>query len=225
MNFTKILAFGDSWTAGHEIDPILLGVDGMHIMHEDNKEYRESRTYPYYISKELNVPFENLGFTGYSNDGITRTCIEYMESNKVENSLILIGWSSPERKDFFLKDNSWVTMRPDWDNTFRHFSFNKMVSKDLLYFHKLYSIYFWNDEEITQRFKDTNLLLNAYLSTSNNTVIFFNTFYRNIKLANIIEKSFISCIDSNDLLSDNQHPNSNGHKKWADYLLKFINNE
>lgn len=225
MNFTKILSFGDSWTAGHEIDPKLVSNPDMHMMHIENKNYRESRTYTHYLSKLLNIPYENYGFTGYSNDSIVRSCVNYIETNKVKNTLILIGWSSPERKDFYLDDYGWITLRPDWDNSFRHNTFSEYMSKDLLNFHKLYSTYFWNDSEYNSRHMLQNTLLSSYLANTDNKAVFFNTFYTGNKYKNLMEKSFSSILTKDMMQEDNMHPNSKGHEIWANYLYKFLKNE
>lgn len=225
MNFTKIVSFGDSWTAGHEIDPKLKSDPEIHVMHEKNKLYRESRTYTYYLSKLLGIPYENYGFTGFSNDGIVRTCIDYIIKDKTNRALILVGWSSPERKDFYLDNYGWITLRPDWDNSFRHNKFNPKMTEDLVNFHKLYSSYFWNEEEYASRFKQQNILLDTYLNSTNNKILFFDTFYSSIKYQNLMKKSFSSILSKNMIMDDNMHPNSIGHETWANYLYKKLKDE
>lgn len=236
MNKKKILLFyGDSWTAGNEIDPNLRNIPYMHIMHENNSDYRENRAFPRMVSDTLKIPYKNYGFTGFSNDGIVRTLtttiFTYLKEYKPEEIGACIGWSSPIRKDFYLAGDNpkWITMRPEWDNTFRHSNYKDPLRKDLTEFHKLYSLYFWNDKECSQRYYEQNLLVENLLLNKNIDFITFdaftdNTSYTSKYKLDISFKRYIDAkgIDRDTLYYDFDHPSKVGHKIWAEYLKDII---
>ena len=240
MKNKKILLFyGDSWTAGHEIDPNLLDNPKIHIMHEDNNEYRESRAYPSMVSNILRTDYINYGFTGYSNDGIVRTLtntVFNLVSKYAPDEIgVVIGWSSPIRKDLYsVNDNyqGWITLRPDWDNSFRHNdSLDKHTKKDYYLFHKLYSVHFWNDIECNQRFFEHNLLVENLLKNLKIDFLTFDAFSKNDSYTSDhkLKTTFKEYIDSTGtdtdiLYYDFNHPSKLSHTLWADNLVQEINN-
>jgi hypothetical protein len=75
----NILAVGDSFTYGEELD-------------------NTDRAYPYHLSRGLKANIVNLAKPGSGNSRMIRNVIEY--TDKFPTDLVIIGWSSPGRKEF-----------------------------------------------------------------------------------------------------------------------------
>jgi lysophospholipase L1-like esterase len=91
----KLFAFGDSWTAGQGCN---LKVENSFTDENERKIYRNSMSWPKYLSEHLNVDFENLSKSGSSNKEIFDTIIETIKSNIIkDNDLVVIMWSSSLR--------------------------------------------------------------------------------------------------------------------------------
>jgi hypothetical protein len=75
-----ILAVGDSFTYGEELDDRYLA-------------------YPYVIARHLDAEVVNLGAPGTGNRRMVRTVMEYIASDTPVD-LVIIGWSSPGRMEF-----------------------------------------------------------------------------------------------------------------------------
>lgn len=181
VDFSKIkvlVADGDSWTAGEIIDPKLVDLINGNIMHKDNDAYRLPKVWPHKLASKLGVECINIGEAGSSNDGIVRRTVNKLENilkkYKTEEILYIIGWSSPERKDFFFTDEkhrAWETLYPGEFESF------KSENKRLLDFYKRYTVNFWNPEEFICRYIHHNLYLHTYLESKNIKHLFFNAFY------------------------------------------------
>lgn len=99
----KLFTFGDSWTAGQGCN---ITVENSFTDDYERKIYRNSMSWPKYLSEHLNVDFTNLSKTGSSNKEIFDTVIETVKSNIIsENDLAVVMWSSSLRDDtpFFPK--------------------------------------------------------------------------------------------------------------------------
>lgn len=186
-----ILCEGDSWTAGDIFDPKLVGKD-IHpgnVNHIENRPYRLPRVWPGKLEKLLKgVKVLNTSVSGSSNDGIVRRVIGnvlyllHERKYKPEEIFVIVGWSSPERKDFFY--------RGDYDATetiYPHEIDKKYGSYELDEFHKLYVTYFWNEEEYLLRFIRQVLFLDSFLKSRGINYKFFNAFYE-VKDSFIIDK-------------------------------------
>ena len=78
--FKKILAIGDSFTYGEELDDIYLA-------------------WPYQIARSLGAQVVNLGEPGSGNRRMVRKIMDHVTDNP-DTDLVLIGWSSPGRTEF-----------------------------------------------------------------------------------------------------------------------------
>lgn len=146
---------GDSWTAG------------------DDAQETPVEVWPTKLGSLLNVTVTNSATPGGSNDGSVRSTINDIlllkRHNKLEGTFVIIGWSSPERKDFFYK-GSWDTLYPaqldfqDGDN-------------NRTQLHKLYVSEYWNKEEYVTRHCLNTINLHYFLSQLNVPHLFFNAFY------------------------------------------------
>ena len=100
-----LLCDGDSWTAGDIVDPDIFGDQLEHVNHPDNKPYRLPRVWPHKLGKLLGVEVENTSVAASSNDAIVRRVVEnvldILKRYDSSGVFVIIGWSSPERKDFY----------------------------------------------------------------------------------------------------------------------------
>jgi hypothetical protein len=181
MKTKLILCEGDSWTAGDMIDPKL---NTTNINHVDNDDYRLPKLWPYDLEKLTNIKVINNSRAGSSNDGIVRRVIDNIsyltEKNKSKDLFVIVGFSSPERKDFYYKGefdgeliNGWETMYPA---ELEH-GVLKFGNSPLADFYKLYLSYFWYPGEYIRRYIEQVLLLHYFLKGNNIKHKFFNSFY------------------------------------------------
>jgi len=182
-----IICDGDSWTAGHFVNPKLKKLfdrGELFEMDKRNDDYRLPKVWPYKLGKLLNSEVVNIACAGSSNDSIVKRTIEnvlkYLKNYKPEELFVIVGWSSPERKDFYFKGDwnggfaeSWETMYP----AELTLGFGKYKNTPLSEFYKLYLTYFWNEEEYIARYMEQNLLLHYFLKDKKIKHLFFNSFY------------------------------------------------
>jgi hypothetical protein len=193
MNRKKIiLCEGDSWTAGDIVDPYIFGDDVSKVNDIANRPYRLPRVWPGKLEKLMKgVKVLNTSVSGSSNDGIVRRVIGnvlyllHERNYKPEDIFVMVGWSSPERKDFYYKGDYSAT-----ETIYPHEPDKKYGSYELDEFHKLYVTYFWNEEEYLLRFIRQVLFLDGYLKSRGIKYKFFNSFYE-------VENSFLMDEDAN----------------------------
>ena len=244
-----ILCEGDSWTAGDIIDPDL---DITYVNDKENDSYRLTKVWPYKLGKLLDIEVQNTSMAGSSNDGIVRRVVEntfkLLDEYKSEEIFVIVGWSSPERKDFYFddgNDNYWETFYPYEITDPQQLS---QKPKDRQEFYKSYIKYYWNEEEYFSRYIHNNLYLHYFLKSNNIDHLFFDAFYQTesggplyhteemrkdgIKTENkfleitkhfykdISFKNFI--LEDRHFSKDNSHPNEKGHQVWAEELSKDL---
>ena len=167
---------GDSWTSGDIIDPKLFGEDFSHVNHPDNDQYRLPRVWPHKLGKLLGIEIENRSVAGSSNDAIVRRVIpnvlRLLKKYKSEEIFVIVGWSSPERKDFYYKGewDCWETLYPAQIE-------QNLPNMDVEKFYKLYLKYYWHPQEYMNRFINQNLYVHYFLERNNIKHLFFNAFY------------------------------------------------
>jgi len=204
-----ILCDGDSWTAGDIVDPELFGDELYHVNHPDNDQYRIPRVWPGMLDYET----INQSVAGSSNDAIVRRVlrkvIELLENNQPENLFVIVGWTSPERKDFYYKNNhgSWETIYPA--QLEQDFDYDDESKKELKQFYKIYLKYFWNREEYLERYIQQNLIIHYFLQDKGIKHLFFDAFY---------ESKDGGLWDSKDLLDTLSNQISN--RTFSDKLQK-----
>ena len=176
---------GDSWTAGDIVDPKLFKDQPWHVNHPDNKQYRLPRVWPHKLGKLANVDIINNSIAGASNDTIVRSTIndiiELKATHNLQEIFVIIGWSSPERKDFFYKwgnkkgEGNWECLYPA---ELTHWSSER---KELNEFFKLYVKNHWYEEEYITRHCLNTITLHNFLTNLNIPHLFFNAFYEGKK--------------------------------------------
>jgi hypothetical protein len=240
-----LLCDGDSWTAGDIVDPEIFGDRKEEVNNPKNRPYRLPKVWPHKLGKLLDIEVENIARSASSNDAIVRRVLrkvlELLENYNGKEIFVIIGWTSPERKDFYYKGDwsSWETLYPaQFEQSFRDVDLNK--------FYEIYLKKFWNKEEYTERYIQQNLLLHHFLNSHNIEHLFFDAFYeenggmfQDIEIQDEMESSFLTdeylnirkkifkkesfrnyILKRN--LMDGIHPNETGHEVWAIELYNSI---
>lgn len=177
----KLIVAGDSWTYGSEIrDPDLPA----HIKDWDleNDGYRIPRIWPTKLGQKLGArEVINLSYPASSNDRISRVAKNYIIENHLNGGMsasdifLVIGWTSPERKDFYYKDHdtdSWITIWPMWDPGYRQSTLGE--------FHKIYVKHMWNQEEYISRYVNQVLDMQNFCKAYGIRYLFFQGFYQHM---------------------------------------------
>ena len=209
-----ILCDGDSWTAGDMINPELelSGKEHPNVNDPSNDDYRLPKVWPHKLGKLLDVDVLNIAHAGSSNDGVVRRTMrkvkELLLEYKTKDLFVIIGWSSPERKDFYYRGEheSWETIYPAQGSS---------SDKDLESFYKIYVEKFWNDVEYVERYIQQNLLLHYYLKEHNIDHIFFDAFYETKG-----DRSIFSSTDIDDIIIKVGY-DTKGHYELIEYFTKL----
>ena len=172
-----ILTEGDSWTAGDIINPALKDKIGGFVNHPENNSYRLPKVWPGKLKQYTSGRVINNAVAGSSNDGILRRTINSVlkleKSYDSKDILVIVGFSSPERKDFYYRHNNvsaWDTMYPLDIEAER-------LSEDRKLFYREYGKIYWNEEEYITRYMQTVIALSSFLENKGIQHIFFNAFY------------------------------------------------
>lgn len=182
LDFSVLYTNGDSWTAGDIVDPDRFGDQLQHVMHPDNDSYRLPKVWPHKVGNLLNIEVINKSYAGSSNDRIVRTTINdvlgLLKTYNADKLFVVIGWSSPERKDFYFKEG---TTGGVWDCVYpaelAHWKDEKNLIRNEFY--KYYVLGYWNDEEyLTRHFLNT-IFLHTFLNSLGIRHLFFDAFYEN----------------------------------------------
>jgi hypothetical protein len=161
MNTARLIAFGDSWTWGSELrDPSVQGPREDFDPRDD--QWRQAHAWPAHLGNLLaRDSVINLGRPACSNDTILRTLTEWLatsghlQGHGNPKDLVVIGWTSPERKDFWFYDSDdphcpdqgWLTMYPMWTHTYQHAAINRFSYE--------YVSYWWHAAEYMHRYINT----------------------------------------------------------------------
>jgi hypothetical protein len=157
----KLIACGDSWAWGAElVDPAVVPKwvphqDNHHLHYlPENEIYRHTHRYTGILAEKLNAEVVDLSYCGYSNDAIIRTLFDwlikedYLSGRDTSDIFVSIGWTSPERREFFYKQkwgsDNWMPFGPLWGQRFPE-------NKDLDEFSRIYIENFWNPGEYMHR--------------------------------------------------------------------------
>ncbi len=189
-----LFANGDSWTFGSEImapefcvpnGQAGAGMAGRYLpgkfdFGHYNDFYRIPRIWPSYLGEILDIPtVVNVAAPARSNDTIYENTIEWILENYISKGkstdelLVVIGWSTPERKNVIIGDDktSWMTFWPAMhDDSY----YKSDIAKE--YF-KFYVTNLWVEQEYIKRFVEQNYQLQNFFKTHNIDYYLFNAFY------------------------------------------------
>ena len=175
----ELIVTGDSWTFGSEIINPDLPKD-INELDESNDIYRISKIWPTLLKEKLNFnEIKNLGFPSASNDRAIRVLINYLtkkyisKNKSVDDLFVVVGLTSPERKDFYYKSDDisrWVTLWPAWEHKYNELGVNDLA--------KTYVTYFWNEEEFLNRYLNQLIYLQSFFKEYNIKYLIFQSFYQ-----------------------------------------------
>jgi len=239
-----LLGCGDSWCWGDELVDMTLypnykfSDDLLDLV--DNNAYRENTRYINLLGKKLNADrVYCLAFRGSSNDAIFRTLIEYLAreqylfGRETSELFISIGWTSPERREFYFKEtwgaDNWMPVGP-WllDSNGSRPYLNDF--QNLLFEH------FWHTAEYMNRWTRQLYFTELLLKSLNIRYVMHQAFYHSDKktindwssddLNNA--KDFISKEDSMIYQSLNEKTfigKNNSHMTFHNYILQKVNGD
>jgi len=220
MNKIKILLTeGDSWTAGDIIDPKLEKQGITNIDHRDNDAYRLPKVWPHKLSKLINVKSHNTAHAGSSNDGIEKRVIgnvgNLLKEYKPEDIFVIVGWSSPERKDFYYNDDT-NNETGRWETLYPAQLTDPDIEKGFDEFAKSYATYFWNKSEYIMRYMVQNINIHTYLLANNIKHVFFDAFYETLEASEDRDRHGI--LDSVDLIDIIKKYDAGSSNKYEDSI-------
>lgn len=233
MKFKKIVGFGDSWVWGDELlSPELREREDAHPVLIENVEYRESKCFLGLLGQHYNIPVENFGIPGGSQQSALWTYLWWLENEQLDprECLILVGHTDSNRTSFYNPMHISYSNDPPW-NKFVHSAWVHSGSNA-------------NNELWVQMVKSNMVLTDCnelHKLTHRHSVIFFEgQYYKlggNVLQFNIMEPSVTvdatGFVDSNlglnalvnrrpELLAPMGHPNESGHEVIRDYLINQI---
>tara|TARA_B110000977_G_C11077048_1_gene491605 strand:- start:1850 stop:2521 length:672 start_codon:yes stop_codon:yes gene_type:complete len=111
--YKTVLAFGDSHTAGCELASVNTLEEYLQgtVTLEQADDPGKKLAYPQKLADLLGIPCENYALTGGSNERSLRKLIENIQ----DNCIVLFGYTSPDRREFFYPDEGLFLGR-DNDN-------------------------------------------------------------------------------------------------------------
>ena len=91
----KVIAFGDSWTAGEGTNR---SITNKMKTFDEVEQYQKQHSWPRYLADKIGVQYKNFGEVGSTNYRIFSNVFEQFAENQISNDdLIVIMWSSPLR--------------------------------------------------------------------------------------------------------------------------------
>jgi hypothetical protein len=206
---------GCSWTGGHDIDPKLEEQGITFVNHPDNDSYRLPTLWPYKLGQLFDVDIINNGVAGSSNDGIVRRTLREVKNllseHRAKDIYVVIGWTSPERKDFFYRNNkvaAWDTLYPNQTEYYH-------PDNDVQKFWEIYVQKYWNEEEYLERYLQQVIFLHLFLKDLGVKHLFFDAFYETQKSNS---PNILNSIEVDDIIRNNSYDKM-GHY----YLVNYFN--
>jgi hypothetical protein len=196
MNITKIIISGDSFTHGFDLcydkfgnPPYSKWIEiSSKWTPEQHQEFADLRLSGR-LKKLFNCEIVDLSWSGESNDYIANSLITYIEDNKetidFETTLVIAGWSEPDRFPFYLDNgvlNTCISLVPSYiEVTTRFVPQTDHDQQSIKNYNQLLGLYnLWQNNQAfnyTGYYHHTSLitLLQIYLEKMNIRYCFFNS--------------------------------------------------
>jgi hypothetical protein len=185
---------GDSWTFGSEImapeflvnqNEVGFGManrykKGYQDWQKCNDHYRIPRIWPTFLAESLGCKNVNLAWPARSNDTIYNTTVDWLLENYIiprkctKNLMVIIGWSSPERKNILIKDSDTVYLQTFWPAMLET---NYYPSRLVVDYFKFYVQNLWLEQEYISRYVEQNHMLQSFCKSHGIKYHCFNAFY------------------------------------------------
>lgn len=157
-NFRAVLAFGDSHVAGCELSNrySLKDYTSGRITIEQADEAGKKTAFPQLVADQLKVPCYNYAMSGGSNDRSLRLLIQAVQD--YPNSLVLFGYTSTDRKEFYYPDqgnflgrdkDNFIQVGMQWDGVDMKHPINKAYLKMMRPYNNLKDLMFIVDNICT----------------------------------------------------------------------------
>lgn len=189
-----LLTNGDSWTFGSEIvAPEFLATPGekghgmgnrlikdFYDTDTRNDYYRIPRIWPTLLAENLDANNINIAWPARSNDSILETTINWLLKNYIvpqrptSDLIVVIGWSSLERKNVIIQDDLMTYMQTIWPAMTETSFYSCDAIKKYFKFHVQH---LWTEYEYIARFIEQNFKLHMFCNLYNIKYYCFNAFY------------------------------------------------
>jgi len=202
----RIVAFGDSWTAGHGVEKNIKYKEEP-FPEEFIQRLRDQNSWPRWLATKLNCEYINMGVCGYGNEYILKDVENSVKSGFIEDGdIVIVMFSYPYR---YASKNKYGVVE----------IFN-LLEKTLegikhFYFNSFYPTF--KDEDF-----DTTTLPNYFINP-NNTI---SDFLRECEVKNNIgvweygSRSVWN--DEKNFYEGDYHPNLLGYRIIGDYIFNQI---
>ena len=107
----------------------------------------------------------------------TNTISTPSPKKSTKDLFVIVGWSSPERKDFYFKGDWDGDFIESWETLYPAQLEQSLPNKDVEKFYDTYLKYFWHSEEYINRYVNQNLYLHYFLESKGVRHLFFDAFY------------------------------------------------
>ena len=176
-----LLVVGDSWSFGSEInDPEM--PSNIKDWDVKNNSYRIPKIWPTLLAEKLGSSVTNLSYPASSNDRIVRVTESWLYENYISRNRstdelkVIIGWTSPERKDFFYNDPH-KKGTPNWTTIWPQQTEFDYIQPGMNQFFKLYVTYLWNEREALNRYVHQVTAMENLCKVHNIKLLMFQAFY------------------------------------------------
>lgn len=170
------------------------------------------------LSKKLNTDIDNRSIPGNGNTHILYNTIDAILENEKQYSLVLIGWSTPQRWDYVTSPNKWFSI--PMLNVIKDHAKNKININDSLFKHwapNVLMLSTWlRDVKIPFIMWNSLKCWDEGESKIHKTILDVPEFYSPTycQLDDVrLKKEWIS--------NEDHHPNQQNHERWAEDLLEF----
>jgi hypothetical protein len=191
-----LLTNGDSWAFGSEIIAPALrknSTQKYHLVNNPiigdihcnesriiNDPYRIANIWPTHLSLALGAKNINIGVGAASNDMIYETTIGWLLTNYIvpkvstDDLLVVVGWSSPERKTVMVEDYAGKVNKLIFWPTMKETSYYK-TDLGKKYF-DFYSRHLWFEREYITRYVEQHYMLFCFCKANNINLVMFDSF-------------------------------------------------
>jgi hypothetical protein len=233
MKYKKIVGFGDSWIWGDELfNPALQHIENPHPIMKENTPYRESNCFLGLLGKHYDLPTENFGIPGGSQQSALWTYLWWAEHEQLDLSecLVLVGHTESDRDTFYNPAHVSYANDPPW-NKFIHSAWvhsgascidsewTSMVKSNMV---------LTDCKELSKlRYQQSVLFFEGQNYKLGNNVIQFTTMGPSSPIAakGLIwpDSGLATFIKGRpELMAPGRHPNEAGHRLIRDHLIPEI---
>ena len=234
----KVIAFGDSWTAGEGTNR---SITNKMKTFDEVEQYQKQHSWPRYLADKIGVQYKNFGEVGSTNYRIFSNVFEQFAENQISNDdLIVIMWSSPLRDPLPFFPHMFSRTGPiglSW--SLKELATDSKESLKRYYDHWGKTFYLENlHDESYYKLLNTNymIMLQKYLESKGIDYIMCNAFEEldyDEKLVDITnyynhQTMFEFLSNKGEVWEDTQsiytikHPNTQGHKLIAQEVFDFF---